>query len=271
MESVVEKNRQDWENYSEKYMAFNLSDKILERLAAEPATAFDPAVWAQIKERVPELKGKKICVPSSGDNNAALAFALLGAEVTSCDISNNRLTAAKAAAEKLGLGERMRFQQEDTMRLDGVEDGAYDFVYTSNGVHVWLDDLPSEYRNIHRILKPGGIYIMYELHPFQRPFGKDLQAVKPYDAVGPFEDETTVNFCWRLQDFVNSIVDAGFKLLHMEEIMPKPDYERPFFVDNDDMVNGKMPSREEIDAMYDWRRNPAAVLPEMVCFTAQKK
>ncbi len=270
MTDIVKKNRLDWEEYSEKYQAVNLSDSILERLKARPESAFVPAVWAMIQRYVPDMEDKRVCVPSSGDNNAVLALALMGARVTSCDISRNQLAAAKAAAEKLGLGGRIAFRQEDTMKLSGVEDGVYDFVYTSNGVHVWLNDLNSMYRNVSRILKPGGVYVMYELHPFQRPFGKDMQVVKPYDSTGPFEDETTVNFAWRIQDIVNPILDAGIGLLHMEEIMPEPDYERPFFVDNDEMVNGRRPSREEVDEMYDWHKNPVAALPEMIAFAGRK-
>lgn len=270
MTDIVEKNRRDWEGYSERYMAFNLSDSVLERLKARPESAFAPAVWAMLREYLPELEGKRVCVPSSGDNHAVLAFALMGARVTSCDISQNQLAAAKAAAEKLGLGDRAAFQQEDTMRLDGIEDGAYDLVYTSNGVHVWLNDLPSMYGNIHRILKPGGLYVMYELHPFQRPFGEGLKVVKPYDSTGPFEDETTVSFAWRIQDIVNPILDAGIRLMRMEEIMPKPDYEHPFFVKNEEIVNGRRLSREEVGAMYDWRQNPAAALPEMIALVGRR-
>ena len=270
MTDIVEKNRQDWEKYSEKYMAFNLSDSVLEHLKARPESAFAPAVWAMLKEYLPELKNQRVCVPSSGDNRAVLAFALMGARVTSCDIAKNQLLAAEKAANKLGLQDRLVFQQEDTMRLAGVPGEAFDLVYTSNGVHVWLNDLPSMYGNIHRILKPGGLYVMYELHPFQRPFGEGLKAVKPYDSTGPFEDETTVNFAWRIQDIVNAMLDAGVRLLHMEEIMPKPDYERPFFVKNEELINGRRPSREEVDEMYNWRKNPAAVLPEMIALAGRK-
>lgn len=270
MTDIVEKNRQDWEKYSEKYMAFHLSDPMLERLKARPERAFDPAVWAMLKKYLPELKNQLVCVPSSGDNHAALAFALMGARVTSCDIAKNQLLAAERASNKLGLQDRLVFQQEDTMRLAGVPGEAFDLVYTSNGVHVWLNDLPAMYRNIHRILKPGGLYVMYELHPFQRPFGEGLRAVKPYDSTGPFEDETTVNFAWRIQDIVNAMLDAGVRLLHMEEIMPKPDYERPFFVKNEELINGRRPSREEVDEMYNWRKNPAAVLPEMIALAGRR-
>lgn len=270
MTDIVEKNRRDWEAYSQKYMAFNLSDKVLDSLKAKPQSAFDPVVWGMIQRYMPSLGNQRVCVPSSGDNHAALAFALLGAQVASCDISQNQLAAAKRAAEKLGLGGRIAFRQEDTMRLAGLPEDEYDLVYTSNGVHVWLNDLPSMYRNIHRVLKPEGLYMMYELHPFQRPFGEGLKVVKPYDSTGPFEDEATVNFAWRVQDIVNAMLDAGLRLLRMEEIMPKPDYERPFFVKNQEIVDGRRLSREEVDALYDWRKNPAAVLPEMIVLAGRK-
>ena len=94
MTGMVEKNRRDWEGYSERYMAFNLSDSVLERLKARPESAFASAVWAMLREYLPELEGKRVCVPSSGDNHAVLAFALMGARVTSCDISQNQLAAA---------------------------------------------------------------------------------------------------------------------------------------------------------------------------------
>ena len=83
MTDIVEKNRQDWEKYSEKYMAFNLSDSVLEHLKARPESAFAPAVWAMLKEYLPELKNQRVCVPSSGDNRAVLACARMGARGSS--------------------------------------------------------------------------------------------------------------------------------------------------------------------------------------------
>lgn len=45
MTDIVEKNRLDWDEYSPKYMSYNLSDSVLERLKARPESAFDPAVF----------------------------------------------------------------------------------------------------------------------------------------------------------------------------------------------------------------------------------
>ena len=71
---------------SEWYQSLRTDDKI-EELVKEPANAFHPAVYQLINKYVPDLHEKKVLLPSSGDNQAAFAFALLGAEVTSTDIS----------------------------------------------------------------------------------------------------------------------------------------------------------------------------------------
>ena len=59
----------------------------------------------------------------------------------SCDISENQLAHARQVAVREGLGDAIEFVCADTMKLEGIPDGGYDLVYTSNGVHVWLNDL----------------------------------------------------------------------------------------------------------------------------------
>lgn len=267
---TVEKNRKDWEAYSEKWAAFNHSEKILRPILENPAKAFHSKTWELIRKYIPDLKGKRICVPSSGDNLAVFAFALSGASVTSCDISENQLAYAKQIAARERLSGSIEFICADTMKLDGIHDDEYDLVYTSNGVHVWLDDLPSMYANIHRILKKGGLNILYEIHPYLRPFNENLQIAKPYDETGPFEDETTINFHWRLQDIMNAMMHSGLHLEHLEEMFDEKDYEQPFWLKTEDIINGVRASREEVDKMYDWRENPRMALPNWICLVGRK-
>jgi len=47
----------------------------------------------------------------------------------------------------------MRFQIADSMALVGIKDAAFDLVYTSNGVHVWISDLCAMYGTFRRVLK----------------------------------------------------------------------------------------------------------------------
>lgn len=265
---IVAKNQANWDSYSAAYLRFKHSEKIIRAITDDPSWAFEAETWKQLRRCFPDLHGKRVCVPSSGDQYAVIAFALLGAEVTSCDISQQQLDAGQQLARGLGL--EITCVQADTMELSPLPDGAFDLVYTSNGVHVWLNDLPAMYRNVHRILKPGGVYIMCDIHPFQRPFGEKLKVVKDYDHVGPFEDEYAVNFTWRVQDILNAMADAGLRFEHMEEMHDQKDYDYPFWLSLEDAVNGVTVPPEEVDRMYDWQQNPEMALPQWLCVVCRK-
>ncbi len=267
---VVEKNKQNWNDYADSWSKLNHSEQLLRPVLDNPSKAFHKTTWELIRKYLPDLKGKRVCVPSSGDNHAVFAFALLGAAVTSCDISENQLKNAERIAKQEGIYRSIEFVCEDTMKLGGIADGEYDLVYTSNGVHVWLNDLPAMYRNIHRVLKPGGFSILYEVHPIMRPFREDLKVVKPYNHTGPFEDEYTITYEWRLQDILNAAADAGLRLLHIEEMFAEKNYDLPFWVKTEDIIRGMRVSREEVDRMYDWKENPRMALPNWVCAVGQR-
>lgn len=125
---------------------------------------------------------------------------------------------AKKFADKINLD--IEFHVCDSMKLDALHNDMYDLVYTSNGVHVWINDLNAMYKNIHRVLKNDGRYMMFDTHPFSRPFGEKvsdnaLNIVKAYEATGPFGE--VPNFHWRTQDYINSLINSGFYITRMEE------------------------------------------------------
>ena len=265
---MSDKNKRSWDLGAAAYSAKFHTDAIIDRIERDPVGAFDKTLWKMLTARLPDLAGKRICVPSSGDNHAVFAFAALGAKVTSCDISENQLANAARVAKARGWD--IAFCPADTMALSGIADGAFDLVYTSNGVHVWIDRLNDMYQNIARILKPGGPYLMYEIHPFQRPFDDNGKVIKPYTETGPFEDEQEINFHWRISDIVNAIAGAGLTIREVQETMPEKDYENPFWISLEDTLRGVTATREEVDRMYDWRVSPMAALPEMLCIAADK-
>ena len=267
---ISDKNKASWNKGAAAYSALCHNEKVMSRIIENPATAFHHTTWEMIQKYVPDLRGKKICVPSSGDNHAVFTFAMLGAAVTSCDIAENQLANAERVAKEYGWSNAIEFICADTMKLDGIADNAYDFVYTSNGVHVWIDDLPGMYRNIYRIIKPGGVYIMFEIHPFLRPFDENAKIKKPYDATGPFEDETEINFGWRIMDIMNAMLDSGLIVRHIEEMFAEKDYDWPFFISLEDKLKGVTATPEEVDRMYDWHNNPMAALPTWISIAAEK-
>jgi len=256
-----------WTGWSDDYYKRIYEDPIIPIIKGNPWRAFPRRMVAVLQRCIPDLKGRRVLVPSSGDNKAAFGFHLLGAHVTSADISERQIeNARRIALENNWL---IDFICADSMGLEGVENGAYDLVYTSNGVHVWIDDLKKMYQSFHRALKPGGLYTMFETHPFCRPFdGREQDAgqfkvAKTYEQTGPFGE--VPNYGWRIQDLVNVLVSAGFTLSRMEEFHPE--------IGDLDSWWYKTLKEGEADGhrKFDWTKNPWAALPQWIGLCAVKR
>ena len=260
MNDILKQIKDSWNEtaVSEWYKSLRTEEKIAE-LVKNPAVAFHPGVYALIQKHVPDLRGKRALLPSSGDNHAAFALALMGAEVTSADISERQLENAREIAEKLGLN--IRFVCDDTTYLSNIESEAFDLVYTSNGTHTWIADIDAMYRNIHRVLKSGGLSVMYDIHPFNRPFtGEPWQPPKiskPYW-------ETLPHCHWRVQDLVNAMAGAGLSIREMAEL---PAVNASFWFSYDEL---KTQDSGALEGINDWEKNPMAALPAWISIAARK-
>jgi SAM-dependent methyltransferase len=256
-----------WDSRSDEYYGGLRSQ--LEKLHKDPTWAFPPRIWKMIRKAFPDLHGKRVLIPSSGDNFAVFGFHLLGAAVTSCDISERQLQNAQNVADEYKWN--IEFIRQDSMMFDGIRDNEYDLVYTSNGVHVWILDLHKMYCNFYRVLKQDGKYIMFETHPFIRPFddsGKEVIIDKDYDDTGPFVSTVKTGeiteFAWRIMDIFNAVHRAGFNVTCIEEFHPAPDEYDTWFSrapeDTDDDYAKK----------HDWKHNPWAALPQWIGFSTTK-
>lgn len=256
----------DWNRHSDGYYERIYCRSEIEKITADPMYAFPAEIKSMLCSAFPDLRGKHILVPSSGDNAAVFAFHLLGAVVTSADISDRQLYNARKIANERGWN--IRFVQDDSMTLAQIGDGQYDLVYTSNGVHVWINDLYAMYRSFFRVLKPHGKYIMFETHPFIRPFNGDeadkgrFVVEKPYDHIGPSGDLPVM--AWRIMDLQNAMTDAGFIIKHTEEFRSQPESFSKWWY--------KTTAEAEEDGYkkFDWKQNPATALPQWIGFSTIK-
>ena len=155
------------------------------------------------------------------------------------------------------------------MKLKMVKSNEYDLVYTSNGVHVWIDDLPGMYRNFHRVLKNGGYDIFFDTHPMIRPFDDSrcdvVKIIKLYEDIKRFGD--VPNYLWRTQDIVNAVIESGFHIKHMEEFHSLPDD-----LDSHNYLKAETkPDHPNYGKnLFDWKVNPWAALPQCLCLCSQK-
>lgn len=257
---MEQKVKNAWNTWSNTWYQKYRTDDVINQIITNPSSAFPEEVFNMIMKYFVDLKNKKILVPSSGDNHAVYAFCLLGAQVTSCDISEKQIENSKLISDKHHWD--INYICDDTMSLSKVKSKEYDLVYTSNGVHVWINDLDSMYGNIKRTLKPNGKSIMYDIHPYMRPFGinlnKELKINKRYDEIGPFGEVPT--YKWRLQDLVNAIARAGMHIEEIEEFYSKD----PTFWIDEELENIEDFEESTLKELLDWKTNPLAGLPQWV-------
>ncbi len=260
MEEWLKQVKDSWNETADSDWYQSLrSDEKIEELFKEPSHAFHPSVHQLINKYMPDIRGKKVLLPSSGDNYAAFAFSLLGADVTSADISEKQLEHAQKIANKLKLS--ISFVCDDTTQLSKIEDNRFDLVYTSNGTHTWIADIATMYKNIYRVLKPMGLSIMFDIHPFNRPFTgepwKEPKIIKPYK-------ETMPHCHWRVQDLVNAMICAQLSIKKMEELQA---VNASFWFSYGELIKQK---KEEIAKINEWEHNPMAALPAWISIVAQK-
>jgi SAM-dependent methyltransferase len=258
-------NQHYWDAMAPDWQTLRDQDQLWRLCPQQPELAFDGEALAMIRQFAGNLQDKQACVVGSGDNYAAFALAGMGARVTSTDISVQQLAVAHKRAEQLGLD--IVFVQADATILGGIGEGEFDLVCSSNGFFVWIAEPGRVFQQVHRVLRPRGFYIFYDVHPFLRPW-KDqispLEMERPYTETGSFEFEgygqTNYQFHWRVCDLINPLLDSGLILRKLAE-SPAKDAR---FWEGISYTPGADPG------LLDWRNNPRAGLPSWLTVAAQK-
>ena len=263
MDNRTQKIKDSWNVSAEGWNRFR-TEQILAKIISDPLSFFRTELQAIMNRFVGDFKSKRVLVIGSGSGRAAIAFHIMGANVTASDLSEKQLEYTAEVAKKHNW--EINFVCDDAVSLAKINSSEYDFVYITNGVMCWINDLHSMYTNIRRVLKDMGHFMMYDMHPFMPPFEFDntekLLLKKDYDSTGPFGNMATYN--WRLQDIINSIVSSGLSLAYIEEM--KAAY-GTFWVDEDKAAD--MP-KDELSRFYDSNTNKLYALPQCIAIVAQK-
>lgn len=171
-----------------------------------------------VKAVYPDFKPEKILDAGCtiGHNTVPWAQNFPDAEVTGIDIAPGLLRYGSARAKSLGAA--VNFVQMDCTALD-YDDNSVDLVFSSMLLHeLPLKDIRAFFKEAHRVLKPGGLFLNMELPPNNK-MGAYESFYLDWDC---FYNKEPYYKPFRDQDYVRLCTDAGFgKDRFLETVLPR--------------------------------------------------
>lgn len=191
-------------------------------------------------DAVGDVSGLKVIDLGCGEGRFSRMLAERGADVTGLDFTERFVEYARA--HRIG-GET--YIPGDMQSLDGISDNSFDLAVSYLSL-LDVPDLASAVGEAHRILRPGGRFIVCNLQPMTLAGGCWIKAgtEKLFFKLDNYFDEneriltmcggTVVNYHRTLSTYINSFLDAGFRLAGIREPMPSPEQlaEYPEMSDN---------------------------------------
>ena len=172
------------------------------------------------------LSQNSICC---GEGRFTRLLAELGADATGIDLTQPLLDRAQTLA-----GPNETYLLADAETLEGIQSESQDLA-VSYIVLVDLDDYRASIRAAHRVLRPGGAFIVCSIHPMRMatPQGwinqggrKLFYPLDNYAQEGPREftwwGKPFLNMHRTLSSHITAFLDAGFILEALQEPTPSP-------------------------------------------------
>jgi len=147
--------------------ALDLTRELVERYVAGESDGL-PGIEDSMEPRwfLDGVAGKDVLCLASGGGQQSAVFGLLGANVTALDLCEGQLRGDRAAAEHYGY--EIRAVKGDACDLSCFADESFDLVYQAPSI-AYMPDVRAIYREVHRVLRPGGLYRVVHDNPAVYP------------------------------------------------------------------------------------------------------
>lgn len=99
-------------------------------------------------------------------------------EVVGVDIASDLIDVASDLSQELGVSSRARFVTADVLDLPTDLHATADLVFTGKGAVHWIFDLAAWSRSVDLLLKPGGLFILFDFHAMMWLFRGDRAEVE---------------------------------------------------------------------------------------------
>jgi SAM-dependent methyltransferase len=127
--------------------------------------------------------------------------------VVGLDVVEEYCDAAEMFTGKVGLSDKVTFRAGDMLDLP-FEESAFDVVWSQH-VTMNIEDKTRMLQEIRRVLRPGGMYVLYEI---------TAGSTSPIHYPVPWAGDSTINFQVTPGEFRQMLQDSGFKTLVWKDV-----------------------------------------------------
>ncbi len=159
-----------------------------------------------------DVEGRDVLEIGCGGAQCSIAFALRGARVTALDLSDQQLEFARALAARHEV--EIAFRQHDIKDLAPIASDSQDIVFSAFAL-TFVADRKRTFREVYRVLRPGGVFVFSLDHPFFRKVDPGtLQVVESCHETGPLSDDRgelghVMIYRYNVGDLHEALVEAG--------------------------------------------------------------
>lgn len=163
-----------------------------------------------------DVRGRRVlCLAGAGGLQAPL-LACAGAEVTVLDLSQRMLDKDRELAAREGLD--IRIEHGNMCDLSRFADASFDLVLNPPSL-CYVPDVQPVFREVHRVLAPGGTFILTSMSPLAYicDWDSEAQCYKavnrlPYRSIDHADQGDWVEYGHTMESYLGGQIAAGFAI-----------------------------------------------------------
>ncbi|MDR1426635.1 MAG: class I SAM-dependent methyltransferase [Bifidobacteriaceae bacterium] len=178
-----------------------------------------------------DVRGRRVLEVGCGAAQGSRWTMTAGAHAVGLDFSRGMLRVGRELNRRTGIDVPLVLGDARALPF---ADGAFDLAFSAFGALAFVPELGAVHREVARVLRPGGRWVLATTHPMRWCFPDDpgvdqraLTVVRAYFDATPYAEReggqlVYAEFPHTVAEHINSLVDAGFAADRAWEPRPEP-------------------------------------------------